>query len=100
MVAGALISSADKGQTWKKLSDLKDGRCGPVFGKNAQHLFVLTNGGILESTDGGATWGKPLLLPKEMKGATFMTWIEYDPVHDAMYTTRMGANLYRLERKK
>ena len=100
LVDGALISSTDKGQTWKKISDVKNGRCGPVFGKTQQHLFVLTTAGILESTDGGATWGKALPLAKEMKQINFMTWLEYDAIHDVLYTARMGAELFKLERKK
>src|SRR5262249_27864782 len=42
VVQGALIASSDRGKSWRKLSDLKDGRCGPVFGKTGKHLFVLT----------------------------------------------------------
>ena len=100
IVEGALISSADKGQTWKKVSDLKEGRFGPLIGKNPQHLFVLTTAGILESTDGGTAWSKPLPLPKEIKGVTYMTWIEYDSLHDVLYATKMASDLFKLERKK
>ena len=50
VVAGALIASKDRGKSWTKLSDLKDGRFGPVFGKGADHLFVC--GGLrIKQTD-------------------------------------------------
>ncbi len=54
LVEGALLSTADKGASWMKVSELKEGRFGPIFGKDAKHLFVLTGGDILESRDGGA----------------------------------------------
>jgi photosystem II stability/assembly factor-like uncharacterized protein len=96
VVDGALIASADKGETWKKLGDLKDGRCGPVFGKTAEHLFVLTGAGVVESGDGGKSWARPIAPPKELKGVSALTWLEYDPVHDSLYLMKMGSELYRL----
>lgn len=98
VVDGALIASTDKGETWKKLSDLKDGRFGPVFGKDARQLFVLTGKGIVESTDGGASWLKAVAPPKDLKGISTLTWMEYDPVHDVLYLMKMGSELYRLQR--
>jgi photosystem II stability/assembly factor-like uncharacterized protein len=96
---GALLSTADRGRTWKRISDVRDGQYGPVFGKDDRHLFVLTRTGILESTDGGATWGKPVPLPKELKGSSPLTWLDYDPKADMLYVMRMGSDLYRLVRK-
>lgn len=96
----ALIVSGDKGKTWTKVSDLKNGRFGPVFGKTAQQMFVLTTAGVIESSDAGSSWTKPLALPKEMKGINFMTWLDYDPINDILYTTRMSADLFMFERKK
>ena len=58
---------------------MKDALYGPVFGKDGKHLFVLTKAGVAESTDGGATWSKPLAPPKEMKGVGGLSWLEYDP---------------------
>jgi hypothetical protein len=55
LVEGTLIASEDRGATWNKVADMKDGRYGPVFGKDARHLFVLTGAGVVESRDGGAT---------------------------------------------
>jgi photosystem II stability/assembly factor-like uncharacterized protein len=100
VVQGALIGSTDQGQTWKKISDLKDGRFGPIFGKDGKHLFVLTGAGIVKSTDGGASWGKPVAPPKAMGGVSTLSWMEYDPVHDVLYIMKMGSDLYRLQRGK
>ena len=35
---GAFIRSTDAGKTWNKLSDIKDGRYGPIFGKDAKQI--------------------------------------------------------------
>ncbi len=99
VVEGALITSADQGQTWQKAGDLKDGRFGPIFGKDAKHLFVLTGAGIVESSDGGASWSKALALPKGVPANGSLTWIEYDPVHDVLYAMRMTSDLYKWERR-
>ena len=36
-------------------------------------MFVLTGAGIVESTDGGASWSLPLALPKEVRGSTHVS---------------------------
>jgi photosystem II stability/assembly factor-like uncharacterized protein len=100
VVEGALISTKDQGKTWQKIGDLKDGRFGPIFGKSADHLFVLTGAGIVESTDGGKSWSKALPVPKEMKGINALSWMEYDPTRDLLYVMRMDSQLFRLEWKK
>jgi photosystem II stability/assembly factor-like uncharacterized protein len=99
LVDGALITTRDQGKTWKKISTLKDGRFGPIFGKSADHLFVLTQAGIVESTDGGGSWSKAILAPKEMKGIDMLSWMEYDPVHDTLYVMKMRSELYQWKRK-
>jgi hypothetical protein len=100
LVDGALLATTDTGKTWKKISDVKDGRYGPVFGKEARQMFVLTKEAVVESTDGGATWGTPLALPKEVKGGSPLTWLDYDPKSDVLYVLKMGSDLYRLARGK
>ncbi len=100
LVEGAIVTTADKGETWKKLCDLKDGRYGPIFGKDAKHLFVLTGAGIVESRDNGVSWSKPIALPKVLKGVSALTWIEYDPVHDVLYSMKMTSDLFKLPRGK
>ncbi len=96
VVEGALIASRDRGETWQMIGPLKDGRYGPVFGKDPGQMFVLTGGGIVESADGGATWGKPIPLPAELKPVGPLTWIDYDPQHDVLYAMKMGSALYRM----
>jgi hypothetical protein len=100
LVDGALLRSKDKGATWEKRGDLAGGRCGPVFGKDATHLLVLTGKEIVESTDGGATWPIKTALPKDLKGVSALTWIEYDPTRDVVYVMKMGSQLFKLERGK
>jgi BNR/Asp-box repeat len=99
LVEGALLTTTDQGKTWARVSDVKDGQYGPVFGGDAKHLLVLTRTGVAESTDGGATWGTPIPLPRELKGTSPLTWLEYDPNGDVVYVMRMGSDLYRLVRK-
>jgi photosystem II stability/assembly factor-like uncharacterized protein len=99
LTENSLIATTDQGQTWKKLSDVKGGLYGPVFGHTAKQMFLVTSAGVVESTDGGATWGTAIALPKEMKGASVMTWLDYDPKHDLLYTVKMSSDLYSLEHK-
>jgi hypothetical protein len=100
LVDGALIRSKDKGETWEKCSDLKGGRCGPIFGRNSKHLLVLTGIEIVESTDGGVTWPIKTALPKDLKGVSALTWLGYDPSPDVVYLMKMGSELFKLERAK
>jgi photosystem II stability/assembly factor-like uncharacterized protein len=100
LVEGSLIATTDQGKTWDKLSEVKDGMHGPVFGRDAKHLLVLTKVGILESTDGGASWSRPIALPKELKGMSPLTWLDYDPKADVVYVMKMGSDLYRMARGK
>jgi photosystem II stability/assembly factor-like uncharacterized protein len=95
----ALYRTTDKGEKWEELGKVKDARYGPIFGKDAKHLFVLTKDGVVESTDGGATWSKPIAPPKEMKGVSPLTWLEYDPASDTLYLMKMSSELYKLSRK-
>ena len=98
LVDGALLTTTDKGSTWNEISPIKDGRYGPILGRTAEHLFLLTAAGIIESRDGGKSWAKPLLLPKEVNVNSPLTWVEYDPKQDILYTMKMGSNLYKLAR--
>jgi photosystem II stability/assembly factor-like uncharacterized protein len=98
LTSDSLITTTDQGKSWKKLSDLKDGMYGPIFGKDAKHMFVLAKSGIIESTDGGATWGKPIAFPKDLKGWSALTWLEYDPKGDVLYVMKMTSDLFRMRR--
>ncbi len=95
-----LIATTDRAQTWKKIGEIKDAQYGPIFGKDARHLFVLTKAGVVESTDGGASWNPPLPPPKEISGIGGLSWLEYDPTSDAVYLMKMGSDLYRLGRRE
>jgi hypothetical protein len=95
----ALYRTTDKGEKWENLGAIKDARYGPIFGKSAKHLFVLTKNGIVESADGGRTWSEAIAPPKELKGIPPLTWLEYDPTSDTLYLMKMGSELYKLSRK-
>ena len=98
LVDGGLIATTDNGMTWQKRGEVKGGQSGPIFGDNAQHMFVLTKAGPVESRDGGVTWSAPLAPPSEMKGVGGLSWLEYDPKHDTLYLMKMGSELYQLRR--
>jgi hypothetical protein len=88
------------GKFVQALKQCKDAEHGRVSGKNARHVFKLTRAGIVESSDGGTTWSKPIALPKELKGAEGSAWIEYDPKNDILYVMKTAGNLYKLSRRK
>jgi hypothetical protein len=94
-----LIATKDKGESWKVLGEVKGGRYGPLFGKGGKHLFVLTNAGVIESRDGGASWGAPVALPKELRPVGALSWMDYDPTRDVLYAMKMGSQLYKLARR-
>ena len=88
------------GKYVRALKECKDAEHGRVSGKDARHVFELTRVGIVESTDGGATWSKPIALPKKLKGTEGQTWIEYDPKNDILYLMKTGGDLYKLARRR
>ena len=98
LVEGGLIVSRDKGASWNRIGEVKNALYGPIFGKTASHLFVLTKFGPVESSDGGKTWSPPIAPPNEMKGIGGLTWLEYDAAHDIVYLMKMGSELYQLKR--
>jgi photosystem II stability/assembly factor-like uncharacterized protein len=95
----ALIVSKDKGDTWGKLGTIKNALYGPIFGKDNKHLLILTKEGIVESLDGGKTWSKPIPPPKDLKGVSTLTWMDYDRSRDVLYLMKMGSPLFKLNRK-
>jgi hypothetical protein len=88
-----LVVSADKGKTWTVQGTPipESARVGPFFGKNENHIVVLsTKATIFETTDGGKTWNAVTKLPVELDprftreaGMPF----SYDPVGDVFYVT-------------
>lgn len=100
VVENALIATTDQGATWSKISNLKDVKLGPIFGKKQGHPFVLTKTGISESFDEGKSWGKTIPLPKDLKGWSPLTCLDYDPINDIFYVLKTGSELFRLQRTK
>lgn len=97
-----LITSADKGATWQRVGDALDAGCGPLFGKDAQHLVVADFKGFLESDNGGQTWRRIAPLPPFQGGLTphlpgeFLN-IAWDPEANVLYASRMGSATYHLQ---
>lgn len=98
LVEGGLIASDDKGATWRKVADVRDGRYGPVFGRSPKHLFLLTGAGVAETLDGGVTWLRLMAPPRDLKGVGGLTWLAYDPKTDTLYLMKMGSDLFKLAR--
>ena len=71
----------------------------PQHPKDAKHTFALTDNGIKESKDGGATWSQPFAPPKGFV-ITKQTWLAYDVKNDALYLMKSGSELYKLARGK
>jgi hypothetical protein len=81
-------------ETWQEV-------CASAQKKNGDtmHRFVLTERGIEESTDGGATWREPISVPKNFV-INRETWVQYDATNGALYLMQKGSDLYRLARRK
>jgi photosystem II stability/assembly factor-like uncharacterized protein len=97
LLQDGLVKSTNRGETWTRVCDLPQAQYGPVFGKRESDMFVLTRAGVVTTTDAGRTWSKTIPLP-DWKGASQLTWIDYDPVNDLLYAMKMGSDLYRLSR--
>lgn len=95
---GELVASSDRGATWRRVAEIQGGKYGPIFGRDAQHLLVLTGAGIVESTDGGRQWSAAIAPPAAMSKIGGLTWLAFDSEHDILYLMRMGSDLYKLDR--
>jgi hypothetical protein len=88
------------GKEVQALKECKGAEHDQVSGKDARHVLKLTKAGVVESSDGGTTWSKPIALPKNVKGAEGQSWIEYDPKNDIVYVMKQSGDLYKLARRK
>src|SRR5262249_30575270 len=79
-------------ETWKEV------RAHAEKTRDPRHLFVLAETSIKESRDGGATWLKPISLPRGFV-VTSSTWVEYDATNDIVYLMKPGSDLYKLARR-
>jgi len=90
----SVVSSRDGGRTWKDAgSSVPDAMfcSGPFFGKSESHLVVATLKGILETTDGGATWKAVVDFPADApvqadhKNGCGFPSLAYDANRDVFY---------------
>ena len=68
IAASALPLQAAQAQT--KIGVVKEAQYGPIFGRNAKHLFVLTKAGPVESTDGAPAGGAASSSSGRLPGAS------------------------------
>jgi hypothetical protein len=99
-VDGKVYCSAAGANNFKPVSETWQEVCAHAQKvSNPKHLFVLTEAGIKESIDGGATWLTPIALPRDFV-LTSDTWVQYDATNDALYLMQKGSDLYKLARRK
>lgn len=101
-----LLVTKDQGATWSiqgNVIDSKiDGTVGPVFGKDAAHMLVLGNSGVLETTDAGETWTNITPQPSGYPrigtlGRTVTPCLAYDAERRIIYISRLGFPAYKLQ---
>lgn len=95
-----LILSHDLGVTWQTRGGPVDIWQGPFFGREENEMVVVGRDGIFQSRDGGQSW-KRVADPKSAgRGFQFTpNWFgcyAWDPVHNAIYASAMGNQVYRL----
>jgi hypothetical protein len=98
MEAGGVYCSPAGAENFRRVSETW-GQVSALRTTDLKHLFVLTESGIKESPDGGATWSKPIPPPRDFV-ITGETWFEYDAAHDVLYLMKAGSDLYKLPRGK
>jgi hypothetical protein len=92
--SGVLLATKDKGKSWTPVGSPIDNGAStyltvPRFGKDEKHILAAAAAGIVESTDGGATWKVAVRYPEAVKlSSPFVDTgdcFEYDPARDAFY---------------
>jgi photosystem II stability/assembly factor-like uncharacterized protein len=107
-----IITTKDHGKTWQELGKPYEEsnylNSGPIFGKDENHLFVVTWWGILETTDAGANWkmAAPFSGDGPRLEAESLQWrylvgqglpsAAYDPVHDTLYLA-LGSSVWKYQ---
>jgi hypothetical protein len=99
-VEGKVYCSSAGANNFKLVSETWQEVCARAQkSSNPRHVFVLTDAGIKESTDGGATWLTPIALPRGFVKTTEI-WVQYDATNDALYLMQKGSDLYKLAKRK
>jgi hypothetical protein len=97
-----LITSRDKGQTWKLIGSPIEAGWGPLFGKDANHIILANFNDIVQSDNGGKTWTRIASMPPFQGGLVANLPGEYisiawDPKANILYGSLMGSATYRLQ---
>jgi photosystem II stability/assembly factor-like uncharacterized protein len=107
---GQILTTKDKGLTWTVLGKplAAQGWFGPALGRDKDHMVVLTQEGIVETTDAGEHWSLVTAYPPGApKGALRTTrysfGLAYDPRQEIFYLSAprgslTGATLWRYTR--
>jgi len=92
--------SAPGGTAFKRVAETWEEVCAHAAkSHDSKHRFEVTGAGIKESLDGGATWSKPIPLPRDFV-TTADTWVQHDATNDVLYLMKKGSDLYKLARRK
>jgi photosystem II stability/assembly factor-like uncharacterized protein len=97
-----VIVSDDKGATWSLLgSELPGAAKGPLFGKNASQMLVVTDRGVFKTEDAARTWKKvsDLFWVPDTYKARFEQVLRrhdyaWDPQGNVLYVSGLAGSIY------
>lgn len=96
-----LLTSVDRGATWKAQGAPANIWIGPLFGATAREMLVVGKDGVFATTNGGTSWTRAAdLKPKEGGFVFTPNWFgcyAWDPVNKFLYASSMGNPVYRLK---
>lgn len=107
--AQGLISSTDQGKTWKMVGDpLADALYGPYFGKDQNHMMLVSKDGFFITKDSGKTWEKQLdyfNVPDSNRDGTYNVMhptnsYGWDWKRNIIYVAGLGGRVYRYRLEK
>jgi hypothetical protein len=95
------VITSSNGKDWTLTGPGAEGACyGPYFGSSEQEFVVVTDKNFLKTEDGGKTW-KPIakiyIAPDIFHGLAWHSYFGWDPKHNILYASGLGASVYRLK---
>jgi photosystem II stability/assembly factor-like uncharacterized protein len=95
------IITSTNGQDWTLTGPGAEGaRFGPYFGASDQEFVIVTDKSVLKTEDGGKTWtvlAKAFKAPDIFHGSPVNSYFGWDPKHNILYTSGVGAAVYKLQ---
>jgi hypothetical protein len=96
---GVIVST--NGKDWTLTGTGAEGaNYGPYFGSSEQEFVVVTDQYFLKTEDGGKSWkpiGKFYLPPDIFHGNKQYCYFGWDPKHNILYASGLGASVYQLK---